>query len=197
MAHGQPIFHYEFSSPYAYLAAQRVDEVLPVKPAWQPVAFGFILQATGRVPWSLRSDRERQAGLDEIRRRLAERGLPELRLPEGWPRDNYSLLPLRAALVAEQEGRIEDFSSAVYDVAFAEGRRLDVLDNVLEAAERCGLEPKAVEAGVREDAIKDRLRELTDGAIARGIVGVPTVVVGEQLFWGDDRLDDAARAVAG
>jgi 2-hydroxychromene-2-carboxylate isomerase len=195
MAPDRPIFHYDLNSPYAYLAAQRVDELLPVKPLWQPIAFGFVLQRTGRVPWSLGPGLE--AGLAEIRRRLADRGLPELRLPEGWPRDGYSLLPLRAALVAERAGRVEDFSRAAYSIAFAEGRALNVLEHVLEAAQHCGLEPDTVETGVREDAIKERLRELTEGAIERGVVGVPTVVVGEQLFWGDDRLEDAARVTAG
>ena len=48
----RPVFYYDFNSPYAWLAAERVNNELPVPPVWQPVSFGHILQATGREPWS-------------------------------------------------------------------------------------------------------------------------------------------------
>lgn len=86
-------FFYDFASPYSYLAAMRVDAVLPVRPVWRPVSFGVIVQRLGKVPWSFAGDR--RSDFDEIDRRAAERGLPPVRYPHGWPRETYSLAPLR------------------------------------------------------------------------------------------------------
>ena len=187
---GAATFLYDFNSPYAYLAARRVDEVLGGKVRWQPIAFGALLVQTGRVPWSFTD--ERPAGMAECERRARERGLPAFRWPPGWPKDSYSLLPLRAALVAEEHGRLRELSHALYDVIFVEGRALDELEVVLEAARRVGLDEQAVADGVQRLEIKERLRAATDDAMASGVVGVPTVLVDGEAFWGDDRLEDAA-----
>jgi len=80
--------------------------------------------------------------------------------------------------------------------AFAGGRDLSELDNVLIAAAACELHPNAVLKGVEMQSTKDRLRAGTQEAYERGVRGVPTVAVGDELFWGDDRLEGAARAIA-
>src|SRR5256885_5981096 len=152
-------FLYDFNSPYAYLAARRVADVLPRRPRWQPIALGAILVQTGRVPWSFGD--ERPAGVAECERRARERGLPPLRWPPGWPRESYSLLPLRAALVAEEQGRLRELSDALFDAIFVEGHALNDLDVVLGAARRVGLDPQAVAAGVQRPEIKERLRAAT------------------------------------
>jgi 2-hydroxychromene-2-carboxylate isomerase len=186
-------FYYDFSSPYSYLAAARIDAVLPGA-TWRPISFGFVLRATGRRPWSFEADRA--ADLAEIDRRAAERGLPPVRYPEGWPIERYSLAPLRAAVFAEERGRLAEFTHATYRAIFAEGRALDDPAAVHDAAAAAGLEPEEVERAVHRDEVKDRLRAYTDEALERGIGGVPTVVVDGELFWGDDRLEDAAVAAA-
>jgi 2-hydroxychromene-2-carboxylate isomerase len=109
---------------------------------------------------------------------------------------SYSLHPLRAALVAADAGRIREFSAEVYRLVFAAGRTLTDPAPVLEAAVAAGVDPDAVRAGLEDPAIKARLRAETDAALARGVTGVPTVVVGDALFWGDDQLEDAAAAAA-
>jgi 2-hydroxychromene-2-carboxylate isomerase len=191
---GQPLFHYDFNSPYSYLAASRVDDVLPLEARWSPIAFGVLIRAIGKVPWSLTPGRE--DGMREIEQRAAARGLPPIRWPEGWPVDSYSLLPLRAALVADDAGRLREFSHAVYRLVFAEGGQAGEIEALLEAAREAGVEPDAVREGVEDPAVKDRLRAATDAAGDRGVTGVPTVVVEDQLFWGDDRLEHAAAALA-
>jgi 2-hydroxychromene-2-carboxylate isomerase len=188
-------FYYDLSSPYAYLAALRVDEVLAVEVAWQPIAFGALLRELGKVPWSLRDD-TRAPGQAEVAERARERGLPDVRWPPGWPAESYSLLPLRAALHGFDEGRGKEFSLELYRLEFAEGVALDDLEVVIGAAERVGLDGERVRAAVQAPEIKDRLRAATDEARRRGVTGVPTVVVGDELYWGDDRLEDAARVAA-
>jgi 2-hydroxychromene-2-carboxylate isomerase len=188
---GAPVFFYDFYSPYAYLAAQRVDDVLPVAPEWRPIVFGAMLREQGRIPWSLQDD-TRQAGVEECERRAAERGLPPMRWPDGWPAESYSVLPLRAALVAREEDRLREFSFAAYERVFVEGRTLEDLETVLEAADQAGLDRDAVAGGVDRPDLRDRLRQETQDALALGVPGVPTVAVGSEMFWGDDRLEEAA-----
>jgi 2-hydroxychromene-2-carboxylate isomerase len=188
-------FFYDFNSPYAYFAAERVDVVLPARPRWQPIAFGALVVAIGKVPWSLGPDRER--GMRECERRARERNLPPLRWPEGWPRESYSLLPLRAALVADDRRRLREFSRAAYRRMFAEGVALNTLDVVLDVADEAGADREAVREGVGRPELKQRLREATDAARAAGVTGVPSVLVGGRVFWGDDRLEVAATVLAG
>src|SRR5437868_492486 len=118
-------FLYDFNSPYAYLAARRVDEVLGGNVRWQPIAFGALLVQTGRVPWSFTD--ERPAGMAECERRARERGLPAFRWPPGWPKDSYSLLPLRAALVGQSRQRV-GAAPAVVEAARARDRGAGLLD---------------------------------------------------------------------
>jgi 2-hydroxychromene-2-carboxylate isomerase len=190
-----PVFYYDLSSPYSYLAANRVDDVLPVRPHWQPIAFGVIVQRLKKVPWSFAADRSRD--FDEIARRAADRGLSPIRYPEGWPVKTYSIVALRAALTAADQDQLRALSLELFRTAFADGRHLADLDTVIDAAGRAGLEPELVRAGIGSPEVKDRLRAETDLALELGVSGVPTVVVGEQLFWGDDRLEAAAVALAG
>ena len=75
---------------------------------------------------------------------------------------------------------------------FVEGRDFADLDTTLDAAERAGMDREEVRAGIQRQDVKDRLRASTEEALARGVTGVPTVAVGDELFWGDDQLEAAA-----
>src|SRR3954463_10741122 len=191
----EPTFYYDFNSPYAYLAAHRVHEVLPVRPRWQPIAFGALIRQIGKVPWSLQGSAARQHGQPECGRRAAAAGLP-LRWPDGWPDRNYSILVLRAALIAAEHDRLREFSLAAFRRGLGDGGDLRDLDTVRACAHDAGIDPDAGARGVEQPGVKQRLRDATDAAIARGVTGVPTVAVGGELFWGDDRLHDAAAALA-
>jgi 2-hydroxychromene-2-carboxylate isomerase len=189
----KPVFFYDVSSPYAYLGAARVDEVLPVTPEWRPIAFGVIVRHVGKVPWSFKENRE--GHFDEIARRAAERGLPEVRYPEGWPVDTYSLIPLRALMLASDQEQLRSFSRELFKMMFVAGQHLADLEAVLGAAERAGLDRDQLAEGMQRQEVKDRLRAQTDAAFEQGVTGVPTVAVRDRLFWGDDRLEEAAALV--
>jgi 2-hydroxychromene-2-carboxylate isomerase len=191
-------FYYDFSSPYSYLAAERISglfaEAGVEQPEWQPISFGHILQATGRRPWSFEEDRI--AHLGEIQRRANERGLPEVLYPEGWPIENYSLNPTRAAIYAKESGRVVSFTLACFRQVFAAGRDMSDVENVLIAAAACELHPNAVLKGIETQSVKDRLRAATQQAQELGVEGIPTVAVNGELFWGDDRLEEAVAAAS-
>jgi 2-hydroxychromene-2-carboxylate isomerase len=187
----RPVFYFDLGSPYSYLAAERVNSVLPEVPVWQPVLLGAIFKARGYGSWSQTG--ERDAGMAEVERRARERGLPAIRWPDPWP--GNTLTAMRAATFAQQTGRTVAFALAAFRQAFAGGRDLSDVDNVLLAAAACELHPRAVLTGVQTQSVKDKLRTATDEAITRGVMGVPSIAVGEQVFWGDDRLEEAAGAI--
>jgi 2-hydroxychromene-2-carboxylate isomerase len=187
----RPVFYFDLGSPYSYLAAERVNSTLPEVPVWQPVLLGAIFKARGYGSWSETGDRA--AGMAEVERRARERGLPEIRWPDPWP--GNMLTAMRAATFAQQTGRTVAFALAAFRQAFAGGRDLSDVDNILLAAAACELHPRAVLTGMEMQSVKDRLRAATEKAIARGVTGVPSIAVGEQVFWGDDRLEEAAEAI--
>jgi 2-hydroxychromene-2-carboxylate isomerase len=158
---------------------------------WQPVLLGGLFKIHGRGSWA--ETDEREAGMAEVERRARERGLPELRWPEPWP--GNTLLAMRAATYAAQIGRAVAFSLAAFRQAFAAGRDLGDPDNVMIAAAACELHPRALQKAVESRAVKDALKDATEQAAARGVIGVPTVAAGDRLFWGDDRLEEAAAAL--
>jgi 2-hydroxychromene-2-carboxylate isomerase len=188
----QPVFYFDLGSPYAYLAAERIHKVLPVVPVWQPILLGGIWQETGGQSWA-RTD-ERDAGMAEVERRAAEYALMPIRWPDEWPTN--TLKAMRAATFAASIGRAVAFSLAAFRQAFAGGKDLSEIDNVLIAAAACELHPNAVLKAIETQSTKDKLRQATKDAYDRGVRGVPTIAVGDELFYGDDRLEEAASALA-
>ena len=184
----QPVFYYDLGSPYSYLTAERLQRVLPVMPVWQPILLGGIWQQTGGRSWGVTDERE--AGQTEVERRAQEYELMPVRWPEAWP--NNTLKAMRAAVFAQSIGRAVAFSLAAFRQAFAGGRDLSDVDNVLIAAAACELHPNAVLKAIETQSVKDKLREVTAEAYDRGVRGVPTIAVGDQLIYGDDRLEEAA-----
>jgi 2-hydroxychromene-2-carboxylate isomerase len=188
----QPVFYFDLGSPYSYLAAERIHRVLPVVPVWQPILLGGIWQQSGGSSWGTTDGRGE--GIAEVERRAREYGLMPVKWPDGWP--NNTLQAMRAATFAQQVGRTVAFSLAAFRQAFAGGRDLSDLDNILIAAAACELHPNAVLKAIEMQSTKDRLRAATQEAYERGVRGVPTVAIGSDLFWGDDRLEEAAAALA-
>jgi 2-hydroxychromene-2-carboxylate isomerase len=200
-------FYFDLGSPFAYLMAERIGEVLSppalaqVEPGassgrvvqWQPVSLGALFKLAGRSSWSLGDPDRRRAGIVEVQRRAAAYGLPAMRWPEPWP-SNY-LFAMRACTYTFQQGHGHEFALAAFRAAFQRGHDLGVPEHVLAAAAEAGLDPRAVEDATGDPAVKVALRAATEDAHARGVFGVPTVAVGEELFWGDDRLEQAALAL--
>ncbi len=186
---------YDFNSPYAYLAFARAERVLGPDVELQPVAFAFMLRAHDRTPWSLTDEATRAAGMRECEERAARYGLPPLRWPPGWPVGSYSLAPLRGALAARRHGALRAFSDAAFARHFAEGLPLTGAADLAAVATAAGLDPDALLAAIDDPAIKQELADATQAALDLGAVGVPTTIAGGALFWGDDRLEEAAAAV--
>lgn len=190
------IFYYDLGSPYAYLAAERISGLFTAagleQPEWQPVLLGGLFKHFDRGSWA--RTEARAEGIAEVERRAASYGLPRLVWPADWPGE--MLTAMRVATFAKQTGRAVSFSLAAFRQQFAAGKDLTDTDNVLIAAAACELHPRALESAVKMKGVKEGLREATDAAAAAGVFGVPSVRVGEQVFWGDDRLEEAVQAAA-
>ncbi len=185
----RPIFYFDLGSPYAFLAAERVNRVLVELPIWQPILLGAVHKATGRTSWALGDERE--AGMAEVERRAAQYdlGMP-IQWPDPWP--GNTLKAMRAATYASRIGKGQAFALAAFRQAFTAGRDLTDTDNILIAAAACEISPKALLGVIETDSIKQELKAATGEAINHGLIGVPTVKIGKELIWGDDRLDHEA-----
>ncbi len=186
-------FYYDLGSPYSYLAAERVDEVLGGDVEWSPVLLGAIFRARGRRSWA--DGEARAANIAAIEARAAARHLPPLSWPDPWPNDG--LQAMRAAILAHRAGRGPEFAMQALRVHFRDGLPLSEREPLVLALERAGLDPASTLAAIGEQDVKDELRERTEAALALGITGVPSVLAGGRLFWGDDHLEDAAGALPG
>ncbi len=187
---GSVTFYFDLGSPYAYLASERLSEVIPGPVRWQPVLLGGLFKSNGRSSWARGDGDSRAAGIAEIERRALGYGLPPVRWPDPWP-DDY-LFAMRVATFAFAAGHGREFTTCAFRDAFQRGRQLSIPGPVLDAAEQAGLDRAEAQAAAGDPAVKQALRDATDAAHRRGVFGVPTVAAGEELFWGDDRLEDAA-----
>jgi len=189
-------FYFDLGSPYAYLAAERISGLFTEagleQPEWQPILLGGLFAHFDRGSWS--ETAARAEGIAEVERRAAEYGLPPLVWPDPWP--GNTLVAMRVATFAKQTGRTVSFALAAFRQAFAAGRDLTDPENVMIAAAACELHPRALEKAVQTEGVKNALREATDQAAARGVFGVPALLVGEEVFWGDDRLEEAVEAAS-
>ena len=192
----RPIFYYDLGSPYAYLAAERISGLFTEagleQPEWRPILLGGLFREFGRDSWA--NGPGRAEGIAEVERRAALYGLPPVAWPDPFP--GNTLTAMRVATFAKQTGRTVSFSLAAFRQAFAAGRDLTDPDNVMIAGAACELHPRALLKAVETNVVKSALREATGEAVALGVEGVPAVVVEGEVFWGDDRLEEAVEAAA-
>jgi 2-hydroxychromene-2-carboxylate isomerase len=190
------VFYFDLGSPYAYLSAERISGLFSEagleQPEWQPILLGGLFKRFGRDSWA--NGPGRKDGIAEVERRASAYGLAAVQWPDPWP--GNTLFAMRVATFAKQTGRTVSFSLAAFRQAFAAGRDLGDPDNVLIAAAACELHPRAVLKAAETGSVKETLRASTDAAGDLGVRGVPSLAVGKEVFWGDDRLADAVSAAA-
>jgi 2-hydroxychromene-2-carboxylate isomerase len=186
-------FWFDLVSTYSYLSAMRIEAQAARRGrtvAWRPFLLGPVFKAQGweTSPFNLYPAKGRYMVRDM--ERLAEaRGLA-FRLPMPFPQN--SLRAARMALVGSDAGWTAAFVTAVFAAEFQDGADISdpsVLDGICG---RLGLDPRSIRSASEADALKQRLRDATDEAMAKGIFGAPTFVTADgELFWGDDRLEAA------
>lgn len=191
-------FWFDFSSPFAYLAAARVQEVARragVDLAYRPFLLGGLFQAIGtpNVPLFEMPEPKKRHAVADMFRWAARFGVP-FAFPTRFPMSTVKALRMVLALPDEQRAPLVN---AVYRAYWAEDR--DIADSAVlaEIANGVGLDGPALAARTGEDALKRALRDATEEAARRGVFGAPSFFAGDLLFWGQDRLDLVEKALTG
>jgi len=188
---GRIQFWFEFASTYSYLSAMRIEEAAGhhgVAVDWQPFLLGPIFAAQGWTtsPFNLYPAKGRYMWRD-MARLCSERDLPFQR-PDSFPQNG--LMAARLALVARAHGRIAPFARAVYAAQFAQGLDIAEPQVLTDCWQNTGLDVALMDAG-KTHGIKSELRTQTETAQSLDVFGAPSFVVADELYWGDDRLDQA------
>lgn len=185
-------FWYEFASPYAYIAAERIDMLagsVGLGVTWRPFVIGPILM---RRPGNPSPTQDAPPAQKAYRRRDVERLCAREGIGLNWPTryPRNGLQAARVALVAEPSWRA-DFSRAVYRANFVEDREIADFDVLADILLGLGQDADRVLTHSRTPENKAALAANVDEAVTRGIFGAPTFMVGDEIFWGNDRLEQA------
>jgi 2-hydroxychromene-2-carboxylate isomerase len=185
-------FWFEFASTYSYLSVMRIDDLARpsgVRIVWKPFLLGPIFRSFGwsTSPFLLQKEKGTYMWTD-MERQCRKFGLPWHR-PTEFPR--LSVLPARVALLAVDQPWLLPFAQQIMLANFAHDQNIASESVVGDVLERLGLAAAELLRPAQLDANKSRLRAATEEAQRRGVFGAPTFFVGEEMFWGNDRLDDA------
>jgi len=185
-------FWFEFASTYSYPAAMRVEAAAAARGIdveWKAFLLGpiFASQGWGDSPFNLYPVKGQYMWRD-LSRLCEELHLPLVR-PSQFPRNG--LLAARVACAFEREPWLPAFVRAVYDANFARDEDISSSGVIARCLERAGQAPETRLAAAGSQANKSKLRARGEEAVRLGLFGAPSFVVGEELFWGNDRLEAA------
>lgn len=186
-------FWFEFASTYSYPAAARIGRLAQARGVtlrWRPFLLGPVFKQNGWTtsPFNLYPAKGRYMWRD-LERICGALDLPFAEPPQ-FPQN--TILPARVALIAFEEGWGEAFTNAVYRAQFGDRKNIGEQETVTEIVRELGKDADDVVGRAQSDGNKMRLRQQTEEAIAHGIFGAPSFVTPDgELFWGNDRLDDA------
>jgi 2-hydroxychromene-2-carboxylate isomerase len=185
-------FWFDFTSIYCYPAVMRIETLAKAhhrELIWRPFLLGPVLKSMGwSAPPLLIHEAKGHYTWRDIERRCAANGLAFKR-PAEFPL--RSLLPLRIATLGRDAAWIGGFCRRVMHAAYVEDREIHSIEAMTGVLTDMQLPASEILEQAAADANKEKLRASTEEAVARGIFGAPSFFVGEEMFWGDDRLDDA------
>ncbi|CAN5616049.1 MAG: 2-hydroxychromene-2-carboxylate isomerase [Actinomycetota bacterium] len=194
-------FYYDLVSPFSYLAQTQIDRVRDETGAeisWRPMLLGAVHKLSGNsAPITVPA--KGRYSFKDIHRWAAHYGA-SLQFPEAFP--FKTITTMRAAVFCEERGKLEEFTREAFKMYWEDGNSPDGLEadesgHVSEVARRIGMEPEEVLEGASEQRVKDKLKNETERAVERGVFGAPAFFVGDEMFWGNDRLHFVEGALAG
>jgi 2-hydroxychromene-2-carboxylate isomerase len=193
MSHPALEFWYEFGSTYSYPAAMRVERIASaagIELRWRPFLLGPIFGAKGQMDSPFNIDPVKGRYMWRELARICEReGIPLVLPPARFVQN--SLKAARLALVGEVQGWTPAFSRAVYTANFAEQKDISEDATLAGILSKLGVDAASAMAATSSPEIKARLKARTEEAMAREIFGAPFFMVGDEPFWGNDRLEEA------
>ena len=185
-------FWFEFGSNYSYLSVMRIENAArerAVPIIWKPFLLGPIFRALGMAnsPFVLQKEKGAYVWRD-MERQCRKYGL-QWRQPSAFPR--LGVVPSRVALIGADQPWIGAFCRRVMELNFVLDQDINQADRLAPILKELGLSAGTILDQAQAEPMKQRLRDQTEQARCRGIFGAPTFFVGTEMFWGNDRLDDA------
>jgi len=189
-------FFFDYGSPWSYIAnsrlpavAERTESVI----VYRPMLLGGVFKATGnRSPAENPVESKQRHGAIDLRRWAQRAKVPFQRNPH-FP---INTLPLMRLAVAAQKSRVfPTLHQELWPAFWADARNLGDPQEVRKVLELAGLDSEGLLAGAQTAEVKDELKATTEEAVRRGVFGAPTFFVGDEMFFGNDRLDFVEEAL--
>ena len=187
-------FYFDFSSPYGYLAAKRIDEVAAKhgrSVTWRPHLIGAVFPTTGSKPLldiPLKGDYARI----DLPRTARHLGIPFI-LPERFPFLSVAAARAFYWLSDSDPETAKALAMALYDRVFGEGEEISSAEAVIAVASGLGVDADTLRAALNDPAVKERLKNEVNAAIERGVFGSPYIIIDGEPFWGHDKLEEIDR----
>jgi 2-hydroxychromene-2-carboxylate isomerase len=191
-------FYFDFSSPYGFLAAQKIEGIAARhgrSVEWNPILLGVVFKQTGSQPLTeipLKGDYARR----DFARSARFHGLPPFRMPSRFPIPTQ--VPARIVTWVRQSspGQVGATSLALYRAYFEQDVDISVAQHAAGVAAQLGFDREGLLAAIDSPAVKEAYKAAMERALARGVFGSPFFVVDDEPFWGLDRLDQVERWLA-
>lgn len=184
-------FYFDFSSPYGYFAATKIDELASKygrQVEWHPILLGVIFKTTGTAPLvniPLKGDYSRH----DLIRTARFHHIP-FQLPKTFPISTHQTARAMLAIAnASGKDLAVKFAKEAYKAHFVEGMNIGEVENVAEIASRIGLDGNKIVSEIGSQEIKDQLKSQVESAEKKGVFGSPYIIVDDEPFWGFDRFD--------
>ena len=183
-------FFFDVGSPAAYLAWTQLPSLCSGGAArieCKPMLLGGVFQATGnQSPTSVPAKGKYMIG--DLQRHARRYGVPFMHNPH-FPINTLTLMRGATAVQMHQPDRFDAYVDAVFRAIWVEQKNMNDPQVVAAVLQAAGFDPAALLAQAADPQVKERLKEVTQGAVARGVFGAPTFFVDGHMFWGQDRLD--------
>jgi 2-hydroxychromene-2-carboxylate isomerase len=197
-------FHFDFGSPNAYFVHKLIPGVesrTGAKFAYVPILLGGVFKLTNNQPpmVQFKDIKNKQAYQRlEIVRFIRKHGLTQFKMNSHFPVNTVQIM--RGAVAAEMDGQLAKYADAVFRHMWEEGKKMDEPEVIRAALDGAGLDGAGLDgartlARIQDQDVKDKLLKNTEASVARGTFGAPTFFVGEEIFFGKDRLRDVEEEI--
>lgn len=183
-------FYFDFSSPYGYLAAMRIDALAAKYQrdvSWRPILLGPAFKASGNAPLTLQPLKGDYAKRDFLR--TAKFMGIEFNMPAQFPISTHNSARAFYWLHDRDPIKAKQLALAIYKTYFVDARDITSADVVVEIAAGLDVNREQLSAGLADAAVKERLKNEVEASLAKGVFGSPYIVIDGEAFWGSDRFE--------
>jgi 2-hydroxychromene-2-carboxylate isomerase len=187
-------FCFDFGSPTSYFAwniLRRIRDTSDTEITWHPMLLGGVFKATGNTSPVAIPAKGAYMGADM--QRFAEKYEIDHAFNDHFPINTLVMMRGAAGLLGDD--RFEDYVTAVYEAIWKDNKNMGDIDVAGQVLVDAGFDPAEFMALVNDGDVKDKLKALTEDAVERGVFGAPTMFVGDQMFFGQDRMHFVAETV--